>query len=97
MSFHDEKLQNHIRDIAAEFIGRESGPSSMITVTEVSMNDQSTTATIYVTVLPETKIPEATGFLKRQRGPFREYFMSKSPIRRVPTFDFEVKPWSASV
>lgn len=92
----DNKLKEHIKDIAAEFLGREAGPNSLITVTDVALNENNSVATVFVTVLPETKIPAALGFIKRNRGEFREYFKAKSKLHHVPHFDFEIRPWSAS-
>lgn len=86
----DEKMKDFIRATAADFIQRESNGTSLITVTNVSISDRGSEATIFFTVLPADKEKAAYDFLKRMRSEFREYLMHKSRMRRIPFFDFEV-------
>ena len=86
----DEKVYDAIKKTAAEFLQRESSYVSLITVTDVKLSKDGKNASVLFTVLPEHKEPEAIAFLKRKRGEFREYFMSKIRMGRVPTFDFDL-------
>ena len=90
MPYHDEKLSELIRELAAEYLQRESNLQSMITVTSVRTFDNNKEATIYVTVFPDDKEKAAVDFLKRKRSDFREYVKDKSSIGHIPFFDFEI-------
>lgn len=88
--YHDEKLAEQIRELAAEFVSRESNRQSLITITGVRTFDANKNATVYFTVLPENQEEAALEFLKRQRSAFREYVKEKAPLGRVPFFDFQI-------
>lgn len=90
MDSRDEKLKDLVTKIAAEFLERESNHTSMITVTNVMVTDRGKQATIYFTVLPDSKEKGALGFAKRNRAEFREFFASKARMRALPYFDFEI-------
>lgn len=86
----DNKLKDIIKEIAADFLQRESNHLSLITVTDVSVSDKGNLATIFFTVLPEDKEKAALDFSKRKRAEFREYFKGKVKMRALPFFDFEI-------
>ncbi len=86
----DDKMKDFIRATAATFIQRESNGTSLITVTNVSISDRGSEATVFFTVLPVDKEKAALDFLKRMRSEFRTYLMEKSRMRRIPFFDFEI-------
>jgi ribosome-binding factor A len=86
----DEKLKELIREVAAEYLERESNRTSLITVTSVSLSDRGRRATIFFTVLPEDKEEGALGLAKRKRSDFREYFSQKARMRALPFFDFAI-------
>lgn len=86
----DEKLKELIREAAAEFLQRESNYTSLITVTSVSVSDRGRRATIFITVLPDSKEEGALGLAKRKRNDFREFFKTKARVRALPFFDFAI-------
>lgn len=86
----DARLKELIMSFAGSFIQRESNGTSLITVTDVALNDNGKFATIFFTVLPLGKEKAAYEFLKRSRGDFRNYFMEKAHMGRIPFFDFEI-------
>jgi ribosome-binding factor A len=90
MDNRDEKLKDLIKKIAAEYMQRESNYTSIITITNVEVGDRGRNATIYFTVLPDSKEKGAIGFAKRSRAEFREFFASKARMRALPFFDFEI-------
>jgi ribosome-binding factor A len=90
MAYHDEKLAELIRELAAEFIVRESNKQSLITVTSVRMHNENKNATVFFTVFPESHEKTAIDFLKRKRSDFKEFVKEKAPLGRVPFFDFEI-------
>jgi ribosome-binding factor A len=90
MPYHNEKLAEQLRELAAKFIHRESNRSSLITVTSVRLSDRNKRATICVTAFPESKEDAAIDFIKRKRSEFREFVKDNSQIGLIPFFDFEV-------
>lgn len=90
MTYHDERMRDQIKELAALFLQKESNRTSLITVTHVDVQARSNRAVVYVTVLPIDKEKAALDFLKRMRGPFREYVKEHARLRAIPTFDFEI-------
>ncbi len=90
MAFREEKITNHIRELAATFIERESGATSMITVTRVHLSVGGKHATIFVSVLPREKENAAFGFLKRNLGEMRSFIQSRLHIHPIPFFEVEI-------
>lgn len=90
MNQKDEKLKDLVRKAAAEFVEKESNHTSLITITDISVSGKGRKAIILFTVLPEGKEETALDFLKRKREDFREFFKSKSRLRALPFFDFEI-------
>lgn len=88
--YKEEKTEQLIRQLAADFLHRESNKSSLVTVTGVQLSDRLTKATILISVLPESKQQEALDFARRKRAEFKEYVKSHAKIGRIPLFDFEI-------
>lgn len=86
----DQKLKDVIREAAAQFLQREGNYTSILTVTDISLSDRGNQATIFFTVLPESKEKGALDFVKRKRAEFREFFKDKARMRALPFFDFEI-------
>lgn len=86
----DQKLKDLIMQTAANFMQRESNHISLVTVTDVSLSEHGKRATIFFTVLPDTKEKGVLDFAKRKRAEFREYFATKARLRALPFFDFEI-------
>jgi ribosome-binding factor A len=79
-----------IRSIAQDFFQRESSGSSMITVTNAEVTANMRSATIYITVLPESKEVAALDFAKRMRGDLRHTIMKRLPVKVIPFIDIEL-------
>lgn len=90
MEYHDIRMAEQLKALAAQFLQRESNRTSLITVTSIDVQRRSNRATIFVTVLPADKEKAAVDFLKRMRGPFRDYVKDNARLRAIPTFDFEL-------
>ena len=86
----DEKIANLIKETAASFLQKESNRTSLLTVTKVELSKDGKGATIFFTVLPDNKQKEALDFTKRLRPEFKDYFLDKVRIGRVPFFDFAI-------
>jgi ribosome-binding factor A len=89
-SDRDQKLKDVIRVAASEFLQREGNYTSILTVTDISLSDRGSNATIFFTVLPENKEKGALDFVKRKRAEFRDFFKNKARMRALPFFDFEI-------
>jgi ribosome-binding factor A len=89
-TFKDEKLKDQIHKWAAEFLQRESTGQSLITVTDVKIGSEAREATIFFTVLPESKQEVALEFARRQLTDFREYMNEKVKTGRMPYFHFDI-------
>jgi ribosome-binding factor A len=89
-TFKDEKLKDQIHKWAAEFLQRESTGQSLITVTDVKIGNEAKEATIFFTVLPESKQEAALEFARRQLGDFRIYMNEKVKTGRMPFFHFDI-------
>ncbi len=88
--FRGEKITNHIKELAAIFIEREAGPTSMITVTRVLLSPDGKKAKIMVSVLPREKEAAAYGFIKRNLGDLRKYVTKGLRVNPVPFLDVAI-------
>ncbi len=79
-----------MKELAAEFISRESNRTSLITVTRFSLSDHEDFATIFVSVMPENQEAAALDFLTRQLSDFREFVKSKIQAGKIPVFTFKI-------
>lgn len=85
-----EKMEGALREVAAEFLAREAGPQSLITVTGVRLNDDGSHGAVLITVLPEDKETEALAFANRQRTELRHFFEKRVRGMRLPHIEFAI-------
>lgn len=90
MSQKHERLEQVLRQAAAEYINRESNRSSLITVTGVHVTDDFSRARILVSVLPEEKEEEVLAFLRRSRSDLREELEHSWRMGKPPFIDFSI-------
>lgn len=86
----DEKLGGVLRELAAEYINRESNKTSLITVTRVEVLNKGKRAIIYFTTLPDSEQEASLTFLQRKRRDFRMFLNSKKVVGFAPSVDFLV-------
>jgi ribosome-binding factor A len=86
----DEKVAGLIKELAAQFLGRENNKTSLITVTGADCSPDLKRATIFITVLPDSKEKSALEFAKRKRGELREYIKKNLEIKTIPFLDIEL-------
>ena len=86
----DEKITARIRELAATFIEKEGGISSLITVTGVEMAPDGRNAKILITALPVDKEQAAYGFVKRNLGEMRIFIMKQLKIHPIPYLDVAI-------
>jgi ribosome-binding factor A len=90
MTDREEKMGNIIKRLASEFLSRESNRTSLITVTDVRMQDKERNAIILFTVFPETQTTAALAFAQRKRSELHEHIKKHTRIKIIPRVDFEI-------
>lgn len=88
--YRNEKIKNMIKELAATFIEKEAGNTSLITVTRVLMSKDSKKATIMVSVMPREKENAAYGFIKRNLGELRKHVTKSLRINPIPFLNVEI-------
>lgn len=88
--FRNEKIKNNIKELAAVFIEREAGPTSLITVTRVLLSPDGKRATIMVSVMPIEKENAAYGFIKRNLGELRKNIAKNLKINPIPFLEVKI-------
>jgi len=82
-----EKVSKEIKELSALFLGRENNRTSLITVTRATISPDFKRATIFITVLPNSKEKTALEFVKRKLKDLREYLKKNMPIKIIPFLD----------
>lgn len=85
---HTESLEKELRRYAAEYVSREAGRTSLITITRCEISTDGKRAAFFISVLPERAEPIAMDFLKRHQDDIRDYVKQHSRIRQVPWLRF---------
>ena len=84
------KVKNLIKELAAQFLGRENNKTSLITVTDCNVSPDLKKATIFFTVLPANKEHDALEFSKRKRTDMREFLKKNMATKSIPFIDFAI-------
>ncbi len=90
MTDRNDKVANAIKELAALFLERENNRTSLITVTSCSVSPDLKRATIFITVLPDSKEADALNFVKRQLKDLREFLKKNLPIKIIPFLDVAI-------
>lgn len=90
MTLRTDKVTKMMKELAANFLEREASNVSLITVTSCEISPDLKKATIYFTVIPDSKEKAALDFAKRMRGDFRDYLKKNMEIRVIPFIDFAI-------
>lgn len=85
-----EKIQEALREVAAEFLAREANRNTLLTVTRVVLSDDIRRATIYITVLPDTAEEQALAFANRNIAELKDFFRGKVRGALPPHITFEI-------
>ena len=86
----NEKVANQIKELAAQFLERENDRTSLITVMSATVSPDLKRATIFITVLPDSKEQPALLFVKRKLGELRESLKKNLPIKIIPFLDVAI-------
>ena len=85
-----EKIANLIKELSANFLGRENNRTSLITVTGASVSPDLKRGTIFLTVMPESKEHDALEFAKRKRSELREFLKKNMTTKVIPFIDIAI-------
>ncbi len=89
-SARQDKMRQLLREIIANFFARESGPRSLITVTDVTISPDFKRATVYITTIPESEENNALDFAKRKRTDLRDFIADTAKLRTLPVFEIKI-------
>ena len=90
MTERNVKVANQIKELAAEYLGRENNRTSLITVISCNTSPDLKKATIFITVLPNSKEHDALDFTKRKRPEIRDYLKKKMNLKVIPFLDVRI-------
>ncbi|MEK7539480.1 MAG: ribosome-binding factor A [Patescibacteria group bacterium] len=90
MTQRNEKVANYIKELTAEFLGRENNRTSLITVTSATCYPDLKRATVFITVLPSSKEKSALQFARRKRSELREFFKKNMTLKNIPFIDIAI-------
>lgn len=88
MSMRSEKIAEALRETAAEFLAREAGRESMITVTGAVVSEDGRRGMVYITVLPEAHEESALAFANRNRSELDRAFREHVRGARLPHVEY---------
>lgn len=80
----NKKAANIIKELAAQFLGKENNRTSLITVTECTCSSDLKRATIYITVMPDSKEHSVLHFVKRKSGELRKFLKNNLTTKNIP-------------
>ncbi len=72
-----ERLQEALRETAAEFLAREANRQSLITVTGAMLSENGKSVNILISVYPESAEQSALEFANRNRREFMDFFKTR--------------------
>jgi len=90
MEQHREQVRGLIMEKVADFFNHQSNRMSLITVTDCIVSKDGRSATVYISVLPDSQRESALNFAKRKRSEMKEFVMKNTKIGRIPHFEVEL-------
>lgn len=90
MNVRENKAAELLTQLAAQYIAREAGRTTLITPTHSHIGSDRKNAIIFVSVFPTEEGPHALTFLTRHKDLFREYLKKHSRLARLPYITFEL-------
>lgn len=89
MAQRENKAAAMLVELAAKYIAREAGRSTLITPMRANISPDRKNATIYVSVFPDTDRDHALAFLKRHKDLFRNSLKKTARLAILPYITFE--------
>ncbi len=85
-----KRIAEQLQHIAAEFFVKRASRSALLTVTRADISRDFKNATIYFTVMPESKEKAALDFAVRHGSELRDFAKKQLNIKTIPFFHFEI-------
>lgn len=82
------RLESALARIAAEYLQEEASSDPLITVIGCTLSSDHKYAQVIVSVIPESKAPQAMAFLQRKESDLHYYTRTHIKTRIIPTFQF---------
>lgn len=76
--------------LVGEYLAREAGRDTLLTVTRADVSPDHKNTTIYVSVFPDTKQQAALAFLERHRDDVRAYLRTEGRFSVLPYISFAI-------
>jgi ribosome-binding factor A len=84
-----EKALSRMTELAARYIAREAGRSTLITPLRSELSPDRKHATVFVSIFPDQEREHALKFLNRHGDSFREFLKSEGRFAVLPFVKFE--------
>jgi ribosome-binding factor A len=78
----NDRMQEVVREVAAEFLAREANRNTLITVTRTLISSDGKRVEIFITVMPESYEEQALAFANRNRSELSDFFKKK--VKALP-------------
>lgn len=92
MTRRDERLLSAVSHAVAEYIGRESNRTTLITVTRAELSNSGDHIELMVSVMPTNETGTALDFLNRKRSDMSEFIKKRVELRAIPRLTFLPDP-----
>ncbi len=79
-----------VRQLIDQYISRNSGGQSLITITSIEQAERSNNVMVRVSVLPERQENAVIDFLQRNASEIRDYIKENSSLGILPFLSFEI-------
>ena len=89
-SKRQDRLNELLRETAAEFVRGIANNQSLITVTRADVSPDVRQCTIFFTTIPADQQQIAADFLNRHASELRSHAKSRLNLKRLPFFQFKV-------
>lgn len=90
MTLRDNRAAALLTELAANYIAREAGRTTLITPLRTEIGRDRKNATIFVSVFPTEEGEHALTFLKRHKDLFRDYLKKTARLGVLPYIHFEI-------
>jgi ribosome-binding factor A len=85
----DEKALSRMTELAARYIAREAGRSTLITPLRSEVSSDRKHATVFVSIFPDQEREHALKFLNRHSDMFRDFLKKEGRFAVLPFVKFE--------
>lgn len=88
-NIRDEKALSRLTELAAKYIAREAGRSTLITPLRSVLSSDRKHATVFVSIFPDSEREHSLKFLNRHGDTFRDFLKKQGRFAVLPFVKFE--------